>query len=443
MTSKFLTRCLSLSNKAVEQAQKQIEQQLQTIAERANDEGERVASAAETNSATATAMPARSTQGGAANSGQENTKMSKAAPQRGHPSTADGETQLAAAAPTPTPAGSGAGSEPADLAQKPLAIDSDSSELWLLARMRQWFTRGKHNRTLRSLAVIVSIVVIAYLTHNNAQALRTERALLTQIQAHGADVTALETIAVTNQMYLRQIEQQGLDDLLIIVEISSLLNVVASSQVGVSVIADFHVTVGHLLKDLNRALQRAVEINLAAVAAARILGIGARVGHFVAPYLMLLCLGLWSTYALLVIAKSNKWLSRQVLNYLAKIAVCTTVLLVFVHLLLPYSLYFSSLLSQQMHADTQRAASEKLAHAQHAVRHLSHHDSLSARAKSSISHLQTTAVKGVHQQTENIFAYLLWRIALGLCNLVLLPLAILVALLWLMRAVLPRLVQSP
>ena len=96
-----------------------------------------------------------------------------------------------------------------------------------------------------------------------------------------------------------------------------------------------------------------------------------------------------------------------------------------------------------MHADTQRAASEKLAHAQHAVRHLSHHDSLSARAKSSISHLQTTAVKGVHQQTENIFAYLLWRIALGLCNLVLLPLAILVALLWLMRAVLPRLVQSP
>ena len=319
------------------------------------------------------------------------------------------------------------------------AHSSNSASTWRTA----WHTlsgdyQDRNGWLVRTVLTLLAVVLIAVLAHQNSQSLQAERALLKQIQLQGAHITQLDSIAITNQLYLKQVEQQGLDDLVKIVEITGILNVVASSQIGVSFIADFNVTVGHILQDLNAALKRGIEINMASVAAVRILGLIARVAHFIAPYLMMLCVVLWSIYALLVIAREKQWLTHRALVNLHMTARHISMVFVFVHLLLPYSLHFSSLLAHEMSTEIHHGASDKLTNVHGIFSNLSQQKALKERAESSIHHLKGMDAKHVHKQTENLFAYLLWRMVLTLFNLVLMPLAILTALFFLARALLPR-----
>lgn len=291
-----------------------------------------------------------------------------------------------------------------------------------------------------ALALICGLVLIWGITHYHSK-IQHESKLLKDIQLYGVQLMEkeqLNTLATTNQQYLKQVEHQGLDDLLKLIEISAILNVMQSSEIGVSFIADFNVTVGEVLKELNHSIKTAIEINLASVAVTKLIGLVARLSHFISPLILYACLGLWAVFLLFWTARNQKWVPQHIALNTRLLAKQATLIFVIFHLILPYSIHFSALISQEINHELHQNSSQQLDSVHSAVTALHGKGELKTKAKNSIHSLKNVSSKHIHKKTESLFAYLLWRLVLTLFDLIVMPLIIVAGLYFLTKGLLMR-----
>ncbi|TDF41458.1 hypothetical protein EYS14_00950 [Alteromonadaceae bacterium M269] len=249
------------------------------------------------------------------------------------------------------------------------------------------------------------------------------------------------TIATENHNYLKQAEREAIDDLLKISEVSAALDVVSSSQVGISFIAEFNVTLGHALNELNRGVKRAMEVNMLSAAAIKVIGIIARAGEHTHQILISLCLWSWLFYFVLDIASEHVKVPASVVRQVRVLSGRVLILFVTFYLLLPYSIHFSALVSQQLHAKIKEDNRTKLDNLHSSLviaddKKDSSKDSFKAKAKSSINHLSKTQAKGIHKKVQSLFSYLLISLTITLFDLVIMPIVILYGLYRICRQVL-------
>ena len=249
------------------------------------------------------------------------------------------------------------------------------------------------------------------------------------------------TIAIENHSYLKQAEQEAVSDLLKISEISAALDVVSSSQVGISFIAEFNVTLGHALNELNRGIKRSLEVNMLSAAAIKVIAIIARASEHSHQLLISLCLWSWLFYFVLDIASEHVKVPVSAVRQARVLSGRILILFITFYLLLPYSIHFSALVSQQLHAKIKEDNRTKLdsLHGSLVVKDDkkdSSKKSFKAKAKSSINHLSTTQAKSIHQKVESLFGYLLISLTITLFDLVIMPIVILYGLYRICRQVL-------
>ncbi len=281
---------------------------------------------------------------------------------------------------------------------------------------------------IKLMLVTVSLLVGLVLSLHFHTELSKEGKLLASIQHHNAQINQADSLVVTNQLYLQQTKLQGMDDLIKLLEMVAILDVMKSSQIGVSFIADFNVTVGQVLAELNRSIKIAIEVNLASVAAVEIIGLVAQVSHLLAPFLLPVVLVLWLVFFVFWFTRQRKLVPQHVALVTRLLAKRATLIFVTFHLLLPYSIHFSAHISQVINAQTQQHNSQRLSNIHSVITALPNDHELKNRAKSSIHHLSSVSAKQMHKKTENLFAYLIWRLVLTLFDVVLMPAAILYAL---------------
>ena len=288
--------------------------------------------------------------------------------------------------------------------------------------------------------VVAAILAVASLAYWHFHSVAAEQKVLSQIKHLGVRAGFAESgsLAIANQVYLKQLEHQGEADLVKLIEITTALNVVQSSEIGVSFIADFNVKVGQVLHDLNAAFKRAIEVNLLSIMALKVIALAAQVAHLLAPYLFWSSMVLWAAYALLAIAREKKVLPQRVLVNVRMSARHLTMLFVIAHLLLPYSLHFSGVISEHLNHTVRGTHQNNLAVSHQLIVSSTKDSHLKSQAESSIHHLKSLSKKQVHSHTQNMLSYVMWLTVQTFFNLVLMPSVLLISFYFMARNLMPR-----
>jgi hypothetical protein len=294
------------------------------------------------------------------------------------------------------------------------------------------------------LGLIFVVCALVY-THLNTEQRQQDKAALDKLYSgvfhHTPPSFNTRTIALENQHYLKQAEKEAVEDLLKLSAISAALDVVSSSQVGVSFIAEFNVTLGHALNELNRGIKRALEVNMLSVAAIKVLGIIARAGEHTHHILIFLCLWSWLFYFLFDMASEHVKVPASVIRQMRVLSGRFLIVFVTFYLLLPYSIHVSALVSQQLHTKMREDNRTKLdnLHGSLIIKEDAHDaskNSFKHKARSSINHLSQAQTKGIHQKVESLFSYLLISLTITLFDLIIMPVVILYGLYRICRQVL-------
>lgn len=230
--------------------------------------------------------------------------------------------------------------------------------------------------------VVAAILAVTSLAYWHFHSVAAEQKVLSQIKHLGVRAGFAEpsSLAIANQVYLKQLEHQGEADLVKLIEITTALNVVQSSEIGVSFIADFNVKVGQVLHDLNVAFKRAIEVNLLSVMALKVIA----------------------------------------------------------HLLLPYSLHFSGVISEHLNHTARGTHHNNLAVSHQLIVSSTKDSHLKSQAESSIHHLKSLSKKQVHSHTQNMLSYVMWLTVQTFFNLVLMPCVLLLSFYFMARNLMPR-----
>lgn len=339
---------------------------------------------------------------------------------------------------TPTPPESG---------NNAVTVQSDSQSSgrfsgWIPERNWQWISKwvariDKNSHHLNGkgrLFFVVSLLTVLSLSSlwMNEERQQLERLNSKLIQMGEQDFDVLSLVA-SNQQYLAQMEEKALEELLILAEIAVVLDVVESSQIGVSFIADFNVTVGHTISRLNAAVKKAIEINLTSTAAIGLIQVIARTSEFIAPILLKISLWVWLGYLLLIWANEHTPIPEKVLRRLRTLAKEVLMLFLLLHFVLPYSIHFSSATSHYLRTQTQIDNGNQLRNIHGDLVAKVPDNKLKEKASASIDHLKNLSVKTLHRKTENVFKYLINVWILTLFDLVIMPVVILFGLYQLLR----------
>ena len=238
----------------------------------------------------------------------------------------------------------------------------------------------------------------------------------------------------SNQDYLKSLETQVLDDLLILTELTVTLDVIESSQIGVSLFASFDVTVGQVMADLNQLIKKAIEVNMLSVSGVELIRILLTVSETVSPLLFQAAVGLCMFYLFLKLFGPITDVPRIVLARSRLYAKEVLLLFVIFHLLLPYSVHFSSLLSHEINQQIRNEHAQKLSNLHEqmlpdtVVKKPNHGKQLKHRASSSIDHLKRVPNRIIKQKNHSMMSYLQHIMVVNLLDLILMPLIILGAL---------------
>lgn len=233
------------------------------------------------------------------------------------------------------------------------------------------------------------------------------------------------TLVHSNQQYLKQIEQEAIDDFLLLTEISVFLDLVQSSQVGVSFIAEFKVTVGNAISGLNHGIKRAQEITLASAAATKIIQLISQIADYISPTLLQLSLWVWLLYFILDVFKTSGEVPLSMRLGIKHIATSLSICFLVMHLILPYSIHLSAVTSKILHADLKADNRSKLSNLHDHFIQEPPTRKLKDKAKNNIHYLNKLSTKKIHHKTESLLDYLLVAFSLWVFNLVIMPLVVL------------------
>jgi hypothetical protein len=168
-----------------------------------------------------------------------------------------------------------------------------------------------------------------------------------------------DTLVKSNLKYLENIRNSGVDDMLLTAELSSLLSVVESSNIGISFIADMQVTVGQVLYPLTSIIEKVGLVSLASSTIAYSTSVLLTISEGSVYYLYILSISSLMVY---FIAKSmwpNKSPTRFI-SFLKNVAYFFTVVLLFLHIILPYSIHSASLIDKAILCDIREQSSMQI-----------------------------------------------------------------------------------
>lgn len=286
------------------------------------------------------------------------------------------------------------------------------------------------DRIEHALAFLVVLLAIILLYSANPWVER-ERHIseiaLSQLDQHMSGAHIFAT-SYNNQHYLKESGKQAMDDILLLTELTVVLDVVASSQIGVSFIADFNVTVGQGLNDFNQLVKKALMVNLASVAATELIAIILKLSDWLAPMLLKITLFIWLFYFFLCLVNPSAGVPRVVLFRSRLIARELSILFLVFHLLLPYSVHGAAFISKNLKTDVIDDSNHLSAIHRTLVPKRSAHK-LKHRATASIDHLKKISPRQLKDKNQSLLVYTLRATVRSFFNLIVMPLGILFGLL--------------
>lgn len=142
-----------------------------------------------------------------------------------------------------------------------------------------------------------------------------------------------------NDQYLAERERQDRDNILMLAGINTFLAVLQSSEVGISLFVDVQVTICHSISVLKELTDRAFESTL--ISMTSIVGLRwiLKLADYLAPAIFIIWLMGLSVYLL------ASWLGLAQGKVGKRALGLSFVLFLMLHIMLPYSVYLSSLLS--------------------------------------------------------------------------------------------------
>jgi len=265
------------------------------------------------------------------------------------------------------------------------------------------------DNTFDVLRISVVIVIIMLSNSNNLP-----------IRSLQNDLT-LDKLALSNQTYLKQAERKAMDDFVMLAEISAFLNVISSSEVGISFIADFNVTVGQALHEFTKGVERAAEVCLISLMSIESISVIVTAGDGVAPVLLQICLWSILSYLIFGFIGEKVALPKSLITRLRKISMTSLLVFVCFHLILPYSIHLSSITSHHLIEDKKLNNSKNLASIHEHLLYKGQQKDLRDRAEHSIHHLRNSTPKDLKNKMGGVIGYLVSNLALSFLEFILFP----------------------
>lgn len=228
-------------------------------------------------------------------------------------------------------------------------------------------------------------------------------------------------IEKTNLAYLAREEQASRDVLIKLAEVYTFLEVIRSSDVGVSFLIDINVEVGNLVTSLSRAVDRGMIVSTIAMSSSIILKTLVKLASDISPFLFKSSL-LFLSILFLNMALFNKF----ILTTLSEACFKTFALLLIVtHLVIPYSIHATELIA---HLAIKDLKIENQKHIEDVYQNNSvpqRKGDLKDRAEGSL-HLFEKKLTHLPQSIEKTTLFLTYHLALFLIEGIFLPIALLV-----------------
>ncbi len=245
---------------------------------------------------------------------------------------------------------------------------------------------------------------------------------------HFASLSSLlqqDVLRHSNIDYLTQLEGQLGKELGYLLTLQTLVDVAASSQIGISFILDINVEVGRLLSQLSDVLEKGNEAVLMSIAAVGVLQAILALSEYLSPWFLgefLVCLTVWCGLA---------WFDRSVLNneLSHKLLRCLFSLFLMSHMIIPYSIHFSAALSQTVDSYfSDKVSYQYFSHMSNELVGTNKKGDLKDHAKSSIQFLHKASATKLHQKAQHGSYVVMQFVAKMLLTLVVIPFSILLGL---------------
>lgn len=226
----------------------------------------------------------------------------------------------------------------------------------------------------------------------------------------------------SNTEYLTKLEGQLGKELGYLLTLQTLVDVAASSQIGVSFILDINVEVGRILSQLSDLLEKGNEAVLLSIAGIGLLQAILALSEFLSPWFLhefLICLTVWCGLA---------WFDRSVLNneLSHKLLRCLFSLFLMSHMIIPYSVHLSEGLSHKVdNYFSAKPSYEYFSHMSNELSGATHKGDLKDHAKSSIQFLHKASATKLHQKAQRGSYVVMQFIVKMLLTLVVIPFTLL------------------
>jgi hypothetical protein len=206
-----------------------------------------------------------------------------------------------------------------------------------------------------------------------------------------------ENLHQSNVFYLQRLEAQLGEELGHLLALQTLVDVAASSQVGISFILDINVEVGRLLSQLSNVLEKGNEVVLLSLAGIGVIQALATLCEYLSPWFLeffIVLLALWSTLSLV---------DRNILNSSTWHAVLRSAGSLFLvsYLIIPYSIHLSSGLSNTVdHYFEDKASYQYFSAMSNELSGVKNKGDLKQHAKTSIQFLHKASSAKLSQKTQ-------------------------------------------
>ncbi|WP_163931623.1 hypothetical protein [Paraferrimonas sp. SM1919] len=232
------------------------------------------------------------------------------------------------------------------------------------------------------------------------------------------------SIIDSNDRYLDQISLQATTDILLLTEVDAVLNILKSSQVGVSFIADFNVTVGQAISEVQSTTSEAKKVMMISLVLITVLKTLNDLSLLLSEVALYIAAGAGFIHYLLLHFKTLSMIPHTVLNKSAAITKIAAMIFISFYLLLPYSIHGSGVLSERLQQSTHVDNSQSLNHLHQHITQGKGTKELSKSAKASISHLSSMSHSSIKDKVQTLIKYTITAATLWLFNLILMPLGI-------------------
>lgn len=233
-----------------------------------------------------------------------------------------------------------------------------------------------------------------------------------------------DRLADTNQNYLQEVQKRAFDDFLVLSEMSVFLNVIGSSQIGISFIAEFNVTVGRSVHELTEVVERAALVSMGSMLVTKLISRITSAGEAIVPFLLQLWLWFVLGYLLLDLLKKKSSIPDEVVLRSEKIAMSLLLVLIFFHIVLPYSIHLSSIASVSLVHQDKGEASNNLSAIHGHLLLGGKQKELRGTAEDSIKRLKNVSKKDLKQKITGVLDYILSYFTLSILELIIFPVLI-------------------